>query len=636
MSHPKTRFNPPANLASPAVHSDKLTDAEEPEAVSSTAALPKALVAYQRYMKNVAASATRLQDSLNRKAGLDKELHPGVRFEPLADPCQEAEAVLLSNKDSLAPPSHRKYMAMWKICLQYGQCTPFEIIGVNRSLQAEKAAPGPNGLEPHMWTASFCLALANLVPHPAWPTNYTGALAQSLATVIQYAVILRTNDQRAWDPAQGRLDPFLMALRERSAARAGTYTTMAEVHAEVRRSLNAQGYAVPAGSLSSIFLELEKLITIPDEVLESGEMYSVRTGDLGNIETALDNLHGDTTGNRYLPTKTYYESALEARRFHPKPHAGDVPIYHRLAMLEECRRSLRMTTSAASGRETPPSGQQEQATRPDGRDKESGSNDSAKVPLSSHRSESLFVGDLDETSWFPEPDTVATDMPSISPKIGKRQAGRLEPAPLRLDSEDATPATRAPRGRGRRASSASSHDGESVKRQQLCAGVSAGVSTNETRKDADSIASLSTTRPSNKSASIKRHHRPSDLAMGSPVGSTAGPFTSVPRDDGESVEQRPLHSVRFIQPLHAATDSSSRNTSGAAQLDRHRLAAPDSHPLKLVWGRSVIVPSATDFGIGTNYSVRDASVAAADWSEDQVAARQELEDKDYTASIFFS
>lgn len=185
-----------------------------------------------------------------------------------------------------------------------------------------------------MWSDGFSAQLVRLVTHPIWPTSYPGALAAALATAIQYTVILRTGDQRAWDPTSGSHDPFLEAMRDAS----GTATAaMQQVHAEARRALATNKVPIPIMSLPSLFLELENDIRVSSEPADAGRFFGVTTRDLKKLEIALDRL---ATRAGMLMTEAHCQTVLAARNTYPPPSLTELPQYHDEAMLEECQRSV--------------------------------------------------------------------------------------------------------------------------------------------------------------------------------------------------------------------------------------------------------------------------------------------------------
>lgn len=96
---------------------------------------------------------------------------------------------------------------------------------------------------------------------------------------------------------------------------------------------------MPAGSLSSSFMELEKIINMPNLPADREDFtpYYVTPVDVRRMETALNRLAGDTTGNKLLPTSLYLQTATAARPGSPMPCKDTLEDYHDAATLEECR-----------------------------------------------------------------------------------------------------------------------------------------------------------------------------------------------------------------------------------------------------------------------------------------------------------
>lgn len=145
-----------------------------------------------QYYDHVVRPATELQDRLHAERPASKTLS----FEPIAgwNTDKEREAVAHWRKSREKCPDTFQYLGLWKICLQFGECTPFDIIGNRHSLKAKR--------DPRKMASGFMLSdlmstqLAKLVTHSLWPNSYPGALADNLAVAIQYVVILNTNDKR--------------------------------------------------------------------------------------------------------------------------------------------------------------------------------------------------------------------------------------------------------------------------------------------------------------------------------------------------------------------------------------------------------------------------------------------------------
>ncbi|KAJ3481753.1 hypothetical protein NLG97_g7743 [Lecanicillium saksenae] len=112
----------------------------------------------------------------------------------------------------------KPYLKLFKICLQYGNCTPWDIVGVRSQLRFE---PEGRASPYRVWSKPFCDALGPLVTHPVWATQFDGSVAADIVLIIQYAVILRTNDARQWRPSRWRKDAFIKAMSQYSSVTDG-------------------------------------------------------------------------------------------------------------------------------------------------------------------------------------------------------------------------------------------------------------------------------------------------------------------------------------------------------------------------------------------------------------------------------
>lgn len=130
------------------------------------------------------------------------------------------------------PKIRKRYLQLWKVCLQYGECTSFDIVGIKHMLLSENTRQGVQQ-SGKMWSEMLSEGLSRLVTHLVWPTNYPGALSTHVAAAIKYAVILHTNDQRRWVLWDMGPDPFFDTMREASGLERGA----PEIHIEVRRYL---------------------------------------------------------------------------------------------------------------------------------------------------------------------------------------------------------------------------------------------------------------------------------------------------------------------------------------------------------------------------------------------------------------
>lgn len=232
-----------------------------------------------------------------------------------------------------------RYLGLWKICLQFANCTPWDIVGFKNKLKFELDLRGNSEEEDedggnHNWSSKFIHNLTFLVTHPAWSCN-SMSRATALGTAIQYAVIMRTNDQRAWDLSSLR-GPFFEQFHTLCQQRCPC--SIADIHTQVRLSMKQSGVDFPA--LSGVFYALEQLIKVPaDPFVPSDDddgTYYATSRDLANLIKALDRVvDEDTRINLYMPTELISASAKAARGGRGPPAMRDLDRYHELALLEE-------------------------------------------------------------------------------------------------------------------------------------------------------------------------------------------------------------------------------------------------------------------------------------------------------------
>lgn len=235
-----------------------------------------------------------------------------------------------------------RYLNLWKICLQFAKCTPWDIVGFNTKLSFELSGRAGSGEEDenHTWSAPFIDRLAWLIPHPAWAGGESSSRSSLLATAIQYAVILRTNDQRVW--RRNHLgDEFLMTFA--ALCRENCPCSIAGIHAKVLAHGTEEGIkTIPI--ISRVFQSLEKVIQTPTDsfVPADEEPYFVTTQDLTNLIRALDQIvDPDTNIRMFLPVEFVYESAKSAHGGRQPPTREQLDEYHKLALIEEMRRNVK-------------------------------------------------------------------------------------------------------------------------------------------------------------------------------------------------------------------------------------------------------------------------------------------------------
>ncbi len=345
--HPKRR-----RLDTGAVSTEAAPDA--PAASAASPLLDDTSMSYSSrnsvvdFLNNWAAKSIQPGRELQKRL-LDEEeqgqSHPALQYTRSpgwsdADEAQ-AEALWEAEREQWKLGADKGYTTLWKVCLQFAQCTPWDIVGERTRLRF--ASDNANGIRVQsncMWSKAFCIALAQIVTHIIWPRQFDGAHAMNVAAAIQYAVILRTNDQRPWDPAPGSLDPLCKMMREYKEQK-----PVVMRHQEIRK--RCAETKTNLSVMSSVFLALEAEVLTPSTRLrlrDQDEMYAVKTQDLQAVIGALDKMHAPRIGTLgYLSAAAQHFAAMEARpcqTFPSNNEVAGVAGVHEAAMREEMRRRI--------------------------------------------------------------------------------------------------------------------------------------------------------------------------------------------------------------------------------------------------------------------------------------------------------
>ncbi|RMJ11350.1 hypothetical protein CDV36_009013 [Fusarium kuroshium] len=226
------------------------------------------------------------------------------------------------------------YKVAWKLAIKFMRCTPWDIIGVRSRLEFTKAS----GDDKKLWSSNFVRQFSALIPHPAW-TDLPYSSAGYLATALQYAIILRTNDQNRWilDPVNPFTEEFARVIKETPGP-----WNVRKLHRETRTRCRSKMIAF--SQLSMVFKSLEVTVRIPHQPKEDETtVYQLTTEDIGNLTKALDNMHDPRTGHSPMTPAVYYTTAVTPRLGGDPPKADiQVERWHELAMAEEFRARILM------------------------------------------------------------------------------------------------------------------------------------------------------------------------------------------------------------------------------------------------------------------------------------------------------
>ncbi|KAJ3477530.1 hypothetical protein NLG97_g8814 [Lecanicillium saksenae] len=241
---------------------------------------------------------------------------------------------------SICASVSKPYGKLFRFCLHFAQCTPWDIVGIRTRLRFQPESRGRGSGDACMWSAPFCNNLSMLVTHQLWPTDRPLFLADHLAAAIQYAVILRTGDRRPWDPRFDK-SPLFQTKLFGFSTRTDSQIPMQQIHHQVRAYLTINGE--PAPPLSQLFVKLEKLVKGPDCTMETTEdrVYMVRSADFTTLIVALDNMKAKS-GFKNPSTQAQHDFAVSCRPRGDMLPTGEEQLleYHKIAILEEMRRSL--------------------------------------------------------------------------------------------------------------------------------------------------------------------------------------------------------------------------------------------------------------------------------------------------------
>ncbi|KPM34329.1 hypothetical protein AK830_g12245 [Neonectria ditissima] len=238
------------------------------------------------------------------------------------------------------------YRSLWALCLKFMICTPFDIVGVKTNFAFERKSVGLHGFakDSRMFSMVFCKAMSPLITHSVWESTVPGEAAKNLTMALQYAVILRTNDQRPWKGIQP-LDRFLRAFKRLADGQVGM-VPIREQHAAARKAC-AKRY----GTMAHVFRALEKHIKGAKKPVEGDQPYFIITRDLTDVAAALDDMHTPTGGAPYLSTGLIYAAVTEPKVHSNPPSKEQFPVWQDLAMQDQERWLRRQSNIAATGGE---------------------------------------------------------------------------------------------------------------------------------------------------------------------------------------------------------------------------------------------------------------------------------------------
>lgn len=181
-----------------------------------------------------------------------------------------------------------EYRMLWATSFLMMECNPWEIVGISWKFVYEPEDPTLDS-KGHLWSKEFCARLAAIISHPLWANKLESGCAR-LQTALQYAIILRTNDQRPWHPriSDGR---YMEALHE-----------LADAHQEIGplpiRLIHFMAERISLETLdrptdmSRLFDALNSIVKGSKQPLKATKTYPyiITLADLKNLELGLESI----------------------------------------------------------------------------------------------------------------------------------------------------------------------------------------------------------------------------------------------------------------------------------------------------------------------------------------------------------
>lgn len=334
----------PRKEQSPGPPSDALQAAASVLALDSRNVSPSTSAALTDFLNNYPINSVEparklQQDIFNHRAG---KAHPALVYtRPRSEWSNslEKEAAKLweaAQEDgqlTISPCAESRYRSLWKVCLHYAACTPWDIVGERYRLRFQSLELPDTSL---VFSRDFCEQLSQIVTHSIWPRPFEGALAMNIAIALQYTVILRTGDPRPWNPAPDSEDDLYKLMRKHEKKE-----PMPIRHDRIRQV--CARWQINLSVMSDIFLALEKTVSSPGGTFEASKdgLYGVTEGDLAVVIRALDEMRTPLIGTlAYLPTLVQHSAAMDACPSHVSPSKLDLQELHDEAMFEEKRRLI--------------------------------------------------------------------------------------------------------------------------------------------------------------------------------------------------------------------------------------------------------------------------------------------------------
>lgn len=189
--------------------------------------------------------------------------------------------------------SHKYLLPLWKQCIRIFRCSPFAIISPLRGFEYNESGNKEIEVNNHIicspiWPSAFRTKLVQLLSLSLWEPN---THREMIVLFLQYAIICRSDDRRAWDMPLPTESQVLSSLK--AAVRQGPLPcSVHEIHWYLR-----QASELPPSLESNILFAIGECVKLgnmpaPEVTLLGRPKYWVDSSDLDAVLNALHNFSG--------------------------------------------------------------------------------------------------------------------------------------------------------------------------------------------------------------------------------------------------------------------------------------------------------------------------------------------------------
>ncbi|CAG7555725.1 unnamed protein product [Fusarium equiseti] len=233
---------------------------------------------------------------------------------------------------NLAPTNHSRLITTWKLCYRLYKVSPFGLFSPMCGLCYLPNSEEQSQTSTVLWNIKFCEDLNRILTHRAWMGN-----VDVVVTLLQYAVICRTDDRRVWQmptiPIEG--GPLVRLRATLRSLQGPLPVPIRKLHREAR----AESPQLILCPLSNLMREIAIEVRKSQDSSKASQIfscngfvvYAVSPVDVRNILTAIDN---STLTN----TEDEYRHFLDHRKTNQDmPNKKQLTEHMQSALLHEAR-----------------------------------------------------------------------------------------------------------------------------------------------------------------------------------------------------------------------------------------------------------------------------------------------------------